>query len=97
MYTIEYHPLVEDDLRKLGNRVAIKVLKKIEAIARNPESGVRLGNKAQFNLSGYRKIYVDNKKVRIVYKVIENKITVFVIAVGKRDDMDVYRTASKRT
>jgi mRNA-degrading endonuclease RelE of RelBE toxin-antitoxin system len=34
--------------------------------------------------------------VRIVYKVIDEKIEIFIIAVGKRDDMSVYKTANKR-
>jgi mRNA interferase RelE/StbE len=48
------------------------------------------------DLSGLRKIYIDNKKVRIVYKIIEDKIKIFVVAVGKREDMEVYKKASSR-
>lgn len=96
MYTIYYHNEVEKDLKALGNRVVVLVLKKIEKLTQNPVIGDKLGNKANLNLSGLRKVYVDNKKVRIVYKIIENKIKVFVVAVGKRDDMEVYKEASVR-
>ncbi len=96
MYSIEYHKLLEEDFKKLGHSVTIKVLKKIEKIAQNPTMGNELGNKANLNLVGCRKVYVDNKRVRIVYKIIEDKIKIFVVTVGKRDDMEVYKKASKR-
>lgn len=41
-------------------------------------------------------MYVDNKRVRIVYSICEEKIEVEVIAIGKRDDFEVYRIASDR-
>jgi len=96
MYNIVYHEKVEQDLKKLGNRVAVLVLKKIEKLALNPEIGQDLGNKNNLNLSGFKKIYVDNKKIRIVYKIIDDKIEVFIVAIGKRDDMEVYKLANER-
>lgn len=96
MYDIVYHQDVESDLRRLGHRTLLLVLKKIEKIAKEPYIGIDLGNKANLNLSGYKKIYVDNKKVRIVYKIIEDKIEIYVVAVGKRDDMSVYKKANDR-
>jgi len=96
MYTIEYHDFVEKDFKDLGNRISLLALKKIEKLAQNPIIGDPLGNKANLDLSGLRKVYVDNKRIRIVYKIIENKIKIFVVAIGKRDDMEVYIKASKR-
>ncbi len=69
---------LEDDLKKSGHSVSIKVLKKIETIANNPIMGVELGNKANLNLVGCRKVYVDNKRIRIVYKIIEDKIKILL-------------------
>ena len=96
MYVVDYHDEVEKDFRSLGNRVMLLALKKIKKIAQNPEIGDKLGNRANLNLTGLRKVYVDNKKVRIVYDVMEKKIKIFVIAVGKRADMEVYKKASNR-
>ena len=96
MYLIDYHNDVEKDFKELGHRTTLLALKKIEKLAKNPSIGDELGNKANLNLTGLRKVYVDNKKIRIVYKIIENKIQIFVVAVGKRDDMEVYKKASKR-
>ena len=48
------------------------------------------------NLSGLKKVYVAKKKVRIVYEIIEDKLIIRTIAIGKRDDMEVYKKASER-
>ncbi|MEA1917410.1 MAG: type II toxin-antitoxin system RelE/ParE family toxin [Campylobacterota bacterium] len=96
MYSIEYHEDIKKDFKELGHSSTLLVLKKITQIAKNPIIGNELGNRANLNLVGCRKVYVDNKRVRIVYKVIESKIKVFVVAVGKRDDMAVYKKASQR-
>jgi len=96
VYSINYHEEVEKDFKELGHATTLLVLKKIQKIAKNPIIGDDLGNKANMNLSGYKKVYVDNKKVRIVYKIIDDKIEIFVVAVGKRDEMEVYQKAFKR-
>ncbi len=96
MYAIIYHEDVKKDIKALGKNIAIQIFKKIEKVAKNPILGDELGNKANLDLKGFRKVYVDNKKVRIVYKIIDNKIEIFIIAIGKRDDMEVYKKASNR-
>ncbi len=87
---------VEDDLKKLTKAQKILVFKQFKKLQNSPELGVRLGKKAGYDLSGYRKLYVDKKKIRIVYKIYEKEIIVEVIAVGKREDMKVYAKAFKR-
>ena len=72
------------------------VLKQFKKLQTSPELGQLLGNKNGYDLKGSRKLYVDKKKVRIVYTIMEEIITVEVIAVGKRDDMEVYRKAGER-
>ncbi len=96
MYNITYHEEVQNDFKKLGNSTTILVLKKIEQIAKNPIIGDNLGNKVNNMLSGLKKVYVDKKRVRIVYKIIDNKVEIFIIAVGKREDMEVYKKANLR-
>lgn len=96
MYAIEFFPEVEDDLKQLDHRVRLLVFKQLKKLSQSPQLGDLLGNKAGMDLSGYRKMYVDHKRVRIVYRIIEEVIVVEVIAIAQRDDMSVYREASQR-
>lgn len=96
MYTIKFHEEVDNDLTELGHSLTLLVYKKLKKLAQNPIIGDELGNKANNNLAGFRKVYVDNKRVRIVYKIVDKQIEIFVIAVGKRDDMEVYKKANQR-
>lgn len=96
MYDIQFHPLVEDDLKKLNNSVRIEVFKKLKKIQKSPELGELLGNKNGMNLSGLRKMYVAKKQVRIIYEIVELMIVVKVLVIGKREDMVVYKQAELR-
>lgn len=96
MYKIIYHPLVEEDLKQLNNSVRIEVFKKLEKVKVSPELGQLLGNKNNMNLSGLRKVYVAKKQVRIVYEIVDDILVVKVIAIGKREGMEVYHNVKKR-
>jgi len=96
IYKLTLKEEVKKDLSKLSSHQKMLVLKQFKKLQTSPELGKPLGNKNSYNLSGYRKIYVDKKKVRIVYTIIEDIITVEVVAIGKRDDMEVYAKASSR-
>jgi mRNA-degrading endonuclease RelE of RelBE toxin-antitoxin system len=63
---------------------------------KSPEIGFPLGNKNNMNLSGFRKVYVSKKRVRIVYEVQNDVLSIYTIAIGKRDDMEVYKKANER-
>jgi len=87
---------VEDDLSKLSHAQRVLVFKQFKKLQNSPQLGIDLGNKAGYNLSGCKKLYVDKKKIRIVYRIVDNEILVEVIVVGKREDMEVYDKANKR-
>jgi len=95
-YKLTFKEGVEKDLSKLSHTQEMLVLKQFVKLQNSPELGQPLGNKAGYNLSGCRKMYVDKKKIRIVYRIIDDEIVVEVIVVGKRDDMKVYAEASER-
>ena len=94
-YKLKVKEEVEKDLSKLSSAQRILVYKQFKKLQASPELGQLLGNKNGYNLSGCRKMYVDKKRVRIVYTIMEEIITVEVIAVGKRDDMAVYAKGTK--
>ncbi len=95
-YKLELLLEAHEDLAQFSNRERILVYKQFKKIQKSPELGILLGNKNGYDFSGCRKMYADNKKIRIVYKIVEDRIIVEVIAVGKRNEMEVYKKASKR-
>ena len=96
MYSLKLHDKVYDDLKVLDNALVIKVFKKLKQIQQSPQIGENLGNKNGMNLSGFKKVYIDKKRVRIVFEVQDDILTVYIIAVEQRDDMEVYKKAFDR-
>lgn len=80
---------LDGHLRKL-------VAKQLLKIETQPLLGKPLGNKQGFDLTGYRKLYVDSKRVRIIYTITEKTVTISIIAIGKRNKMRVYKNAFDR-
>jgi mRNA interferase RelE/StbE len=96
IYEIKFKTEAECEFLSFDKSVRVLIAKQIQKLSISPELGELLGNKAGYELSGCRKMYVDNKRIRIVYRIIENQIIVEVIAVGKRNEMEVYKTAASR-
>ena len=96
MYELKLHPKVEDDLKELDNALQIQVFKKLKQIQISPQLRLPLGNKNNMNLSGFKKVYVAKKRVRIVYEIQDDELLIYTIAIGKRDDMEVYKKANER-
>jgi mRNA interferase RelE/StbE len=96
MYVLKIHPLVEEDLKAFDNSIVILILKKLVALQHSPHQGQPLGNKNNLDLTGYYKTYVSKKQIRIVYKIINNELVVYVVTIGKREEMEVYKEALKR-
>jgi mRNA interferase RelE/StbE len=96
MYSYKFYPEAEQDLAKLNNSIKILFAKKLTQIIKNPIIGKELGNKNNLQLTGLRKVYFANKKYRIVYEIIESDIIIHIIAIGKRDNMKVYKQADLR-
>ena len=95
-YKIVFHPEAQSDYLKLDNGVQQRIAKQINKIANAPELGIKLGNIQGADLAGCRKMYAEKKQIRIVYEVIDNELFVHIIAIGKRSEMEVYKSASKR-
>lgn len=95
-YSVKFHPDAEKEFLELDKGVRERVAKQLVKITTHPELGERLGNRNGIDLSGYRKMYAEKKKIRIVYEVVEDEIVIYIMAIGERDDMTVYKTALKR-
>jgi mRNA interferase RelE/StbE len=80
----------------LDGSVKKLVKKQLDKLKTSPLLGEELGNKNGYDLTGYRKMYACKKQIRIVYSVVENVLLVNIIAIGKREELEVYKTASER-
>jgi mRNA interferase RelE/StbE len=96
LYKITLKIEADEELSKLSERERILVFKQFKKLSTSPELGKPLGNKAGYDLSGCKKMYADKKRIRIVYTIVQNEIVVEIIAIGKRDEMEVYKSAAER-
>ena len=89
-------PEAEEDFKNLDGSLKKLVLKKLIQLETNPFIGEALGNKARMDLTGYYKLYVFKKKIRIVYEIKEDILMVSIISIGKRENFSVYLQAYLR-
>lgn len=95
-FEIFFIPEARKEFKKLDNSIKQLVADKINNLKNNPYIGELLGNKLGLNLTGYYKLYVFNKKIRIVYEIIDKFLIVKIIAISKRDKFEAYFLADKR-
>ena len=95
-YEIRFHPEALKEFCALDGSIKKLVKKQLDKLKTSPLLGEELGNKNGYDLSGYRKMYVCKKQIRIVYSVEENVLRVNIITIGKREGMEVYKTATER-
>jgi len=84
------------DFGQLDGSIKKLVAKQLKALEMNPFKGEALGNKAGIDLTGYYKLYVCKKQVRIIYRIENHELIVYVVCIGRRDDMEVYRSTLER-
>jgi addiction module RelE/StbE family toxin len=74
-------------LKKLkDNKLKLVLLDKLEELKTNPDIGIPLKG----SLKQYRKIVISYKKAknyRIVYEVVDQEITIYIIDVGTRESI----------
>jgi mRNA interferase RelE/StbE len=97
IYAIEFIPEAAADYKTIDGSVRKKVNKKMEELSKNPFLGEHLGNKFNIDLTGFYKLYVDNKKIRIVYRLLGEEIEIIEVwGIGKRDKEEIYRLIGHR-
>lgn len=93
---VKLHPLALAELQALDGRLRLLVAKQLLKLQENPLAGKEPGNRAGLDLTGYRKLYLDNRRIRIVYQYRHEILVVFVVSIGKREDLAVYLEAARR-
>lgn len=91
-WKIIYHPDVEGDLESVGPLAARRIMRAIdEKLTKAP---LEFGAPLSGNLAAFRKLRIGDYLV--VYQVVQQRVIVFVLAVGPRRDKEIYKTALKR-
>lgn len=91
-YNLEFDPRALKEWKKLGKTVQQQFKKKLKNILEHPEIPAN-------KLHGFPncfKIKLKESGYRLVYQVQNEKITVLVIAIGKRERSKVYLQAIER-
>ena len=89
-------------IHKLDRSTQEKVLKAIKKVSINPLPtyeggyGKPLGHRGNTNLTVFLKIKLKKEGIRIVYKIIKTKTTMYILVIGFRSDDEVYLEANKR-
>ena len=98
MYQLTYFPEIPTDLDKLSNEIASEVKDYFAKFQTDPYKYTKpLYNQGSINLQGYRKTYVANATYRIISKIEDDKVKIVeVVAVGRREEKEVYKEAAKR-
>jgi mRNA interferase RelE/StbE len=96
-YDVHLIEEAKKDFKQLDNSQKIPVAKQLKRLEINPYKGKPLGKKFGIDLTGYYKLYVLKKQIRIIYTVVEKKVMVEVISIGKREEFAAYKDACQRT
>lgn len=90
-YNIELlEDVVKIDLKKIDSSIRKRIFDKLNELSNKIDIGKPLSSP----LKGLYKLRVGS--YRIVYKIIKNKVIILVIAISKREDLEVYKTSEKR-
>ncbi len=88
-YSLEFHPDALREWRKLDESIKHQFKKKLKERLEHPRV-------TRASISGGKDIYKIKLAAlgyRLVYKVVDSTVTVYVLSVGKREDNLAYITA----
>ena len=92
-YSLEFNVLAFKEWQKLDNSIRSQFKKQLEKRIQNPRVA---SAKLHGDLDNFYKIKLAAVGYRLVYEVIDHKLVVLIIAIGKRNQSEVYKEAGKR-
>jgi mRNA-degrading endonuclease RelE of RelBE toxin-antitoxin system len=95
-YKLVWKKEAKEEFEEINHSLKKLVISQFKKLQESPQLGKTLGKKRGMDLSGYRKLYFNKKKHRIVYRIKESEKKVIIYAIGERDDMAVYKEVLKR-
>ncbi|WP_431225964.1 type II toxin-antitoxin system RelE family toxin (plasmid) [Serratia sp. L9] len=91
-YKIDFDDAAFKEWHKLGDTVRQQLKKKLAQIVKNP----RVEANRLHSLPDCYKIKLHASGYRLVYKVEDETVVILVLAVGKRERLEVYKAATTR-
>lgn len=91
-YRLEFLPSARKEWDKLGATLRDQLKKKLAERLLNPH----IPGDALRGLADHYKIKLRTAGYRLVYRVEDERVTVVVVAVGRRERSEVYKAAKKR-
>ncbi len=93
IYSIEFHEDALKEWNDLDGSIKSQFKKQLEKRMENPHvPSARLGN----DLNDCYKIKLQKIGYRLVYEVIDNRLVIMVLSVGRRDGLAAYVKAGTR-
>ena len=92
-YSLEFHVLALKEWKKLDNSIRLQFKKQLEKRVQNPRVA---SAKLHGDLDNFYKIKLLAVGYRLVYEVIDQRLVILIIAIGKRNQSEVYKEASDR-
>lgn len=93
IYSLEFLPVAKKELEKLEKTLHVQLLKKLRARLQAP----RVQADKLRGMPNCYKLKLRASGVRLVYEVIDGRVVVSVIAVGRRDNDAAYLAAKARS
>lgn len=91
-YELEFDPRALKEWRKLGATVREQFKKKLSEVLEQP----RVDANRLRELPDCYKIKLRQVGYRLIYQVHDEKVSILVVAIGKRDKSEAYKDAGKR-
>jgi len=93
-YTLEFHELALKEWNKLDGSIKAQLHK---ALAKRLQAPHVPSARLRGDLQNTYKIKLRDVGYRLVYKTIDQRLVVLVIAIGKREHDEAYQSAIRRT
>jgi len=91
-YSLEFDERAFKEWKRLDGSIRCQLKKKLEKVIENP----RVEKNQLRELDNCYKIKLRQSGYRLIYQVQDERVVVFVIAIGKRDKEQAYHDATHR-
>ncbi len=91
-YKLEFHAKALKEWNKLDNAIKQQFKKKLKERIKSPKV-------AKDKLKGYQKVYkikLRSAGYRLAYQVIDDKLIIYIIVIGKRENNEIYQSLNQR-